>query len=112
MQVYYYLEMNKPSLVLTKGPDAPCILTRVLPWVNPDFISYSCYETLKLGETPWYMLLRQVLTLVQARMQPKQLTNRLGRPQWWGSRLFLGEYGFFTGACVPGRHARGAGWSC
>ncbi len=58
-----------------------CMANDVIPKVNLDYVSYSCYDTEHTPE-----LLAKALDYLESKLQPK--------PGIEGKRVFIGEYGF------------------
>jgi hypothetical protein len=84
VNLYYYVEVN----LVNKGLEGKVCLTRdVLPHVNPDYVSYSSYESSKKKdyETNKEWLVR-ALDYIESQLQPKE-----GLP--FQRRVFIGEYG-------------------
>lgn len=84
VHVYYYVEVN----LVNKGIEGKTCLTRdVLPKVNPDFVSYSSYESSKKVDyetnKEW---LERAINYIEAQLQPKE-----GLP--FKRRVLIGEYG-------------------
>lgn len=79
--VFYYLEVNR---VLDAEQGKVRMTSAVLPKTNPDFVSYSSYDSLGGGDIE--ARLKHSLDFVQA-----QLASKPGIP---GKRVFIGEYGF------------------
>jgi hypothetical protein len=80
VEAYFYLEVNRVQ-------DAIAGKTRlanaVIPSVNPDFVSYSCYDSLE-GDIE--KQLTAALYFLQARLKTKA-----GLP---AKRVWIGKYGF------------------
>lgn len=84
VNLYYYVEVN----LVNKGIEGQTCLTRdVLPNVNPDFVSYSSYESSKKKdyETNKEWLLR-ALNYIESQLKPKENLP-------FERRVFIGEYG-------------------
>jgi hypothetical protein len=84
VHIYYYVEVN----LVNKGLEGETCLTRdVLPQVNPDFVSYSSYESSKKKDyetnKEW---LERAVNYIEAQLQPKE-----GLP--FKRRVLIGEYG-------------------
>ncbi len=79
VNVWHYTEVNHVKLVMDEG--RPAMADQVLPKVNADFVSYSCYDT--QGDP---VLLKRALDFIDAKLPPK--------PAISGKRVFIGEYGF------------------
>lgn len=83
VKVYHYSE-----IVLVKM-DEPSdrIINRVLPYINVDYVSYSCYES--LGGTTYEQIDKEL------KYALNYIANTLPRkPSISGKRVFIGEYGF------------------
>ncbi len=104
VEVWCYAEVN---LVKNGLEDKQCLARDVLPKTNPDFVSYSSYDT--QGDST---LLKRALDYIEARLKPK--------PGIEGKRVFIGEYGFPAQSHTPeqqDREARrlmqaGLEWGC
>lgn len=84
VNLYYYVEVN----LVNKGIEGEVCLTRdVLPKVNPDYVSYSSYESSKKKdyETNKEWLVR-ALDYIESQLQPKENLP-------FKRRVFIGEYG-------------------
>ena len=84
VNIYYYVEVN----LVNKGlEDQTCLTRDVLPKVNPDFVSYSSYESSKKVDyetnKEW---LERAINYIEAQLQPKE-----GLP--FKRRVLIGEYG-------------------
>lgn len=84
VNIYYYVEVN----LVNKGLEGQTCLTRdVLPNVNPDFVSYSSYESSKKKDyetnKEW---LERAVNYIEAQLQPVE-----GLP--FKRRVLIGEYG-------------------
>jgi hypothetical protein len=78
--LWHYPEVNlvEPSL---KG--GQCLTNDILPQVDIDYVSYSCYDSLQHGI---HGDLFAALNHIESKLRPK--------PSISGKRVFLGEYGF------------------
>ena len=78
--VYHYVEVNQ----VLKGLDGkrPTVTNAVLAEVNPDFVSYSCYEAIYWGDPRKKIPL--AFSEVESRLKP--------RPEISGKRVFAGEF--------------------
>ncbi len=97
VEVYFYVEVN----LVNKGLEGKTCLTRdVLPNVNPDFVSYSSYESSKKVdyETNKKFLVRAV-NYIEEQLQPKE-----GLP--FERRVLIGEYGGHAFEDIPGTFLR------
>lgn len=91
VQVYNYTEVNLPKArSLDQG--LASMLSHVLPHVNVDFVSYSCYDAIRnySDETT----IRQNLMTVMDTLQ-NALPAKAGLP--FEKRVFVGEFGFPNG---------------
>jgi hypothetical protein len=61
----------------------PCLTNTILPKVNVDFVSYSCYDSLQRSIRED---LHATLSHIESKLKPK--------PGISGKRVFIGEYGF------------------
>lgn len=84
VNVYYYVEVN----LVNKGLEGETCLTRdVLPRVNPDFVSYSSYESSKKVDYETNKkFLERAVNFIEEQLQPKE-----GLP--FKRRVLIGEYG-------------------
>ncbi len=82
--VYGYTEVN---LVQKAMKGRPTVANSVLPKVNVDYASYSCWDALDLsqGTAALAQRLRRSLDYIESKLPPKK-----GE----GKRVFIGEYGF------------------
>jgi|JI10StandDraft_1071094.scaffolds.fasta_scaffold53598_5 hypothetical protein len=80
VNVWHYTEVNLVEPYLKGGQ---CITNDILPQVDIDFVSYSCYDSLQ-------RVIRDdlfaALDHIEAMLRPK--------PRIVGKRVFIGEYGF------------------
>lgn len=83
VEVWHYTEANLVEPFLKGGQ---CLANDILPQVEVDFVSYSCYDSLQRGIRDD---LHAALDHLESKLKPKP-----GLP---GKRVFIGEYGF------PGR---------
>lgn len=84
VNVHYYVEVN----LVNKGLEGEvCLTSHVLPNVNPDFVSYSSYESSKKVDyetnKKW---LERAVDYIEEQLQPKE-----GLP--FKRRVLIGEYG-------------------
>ncbi|WP_439182767.1 hypothetical protein [Carboxylicivirga taeanensis] len=90
VEVWHYVELN---LVLKGIEGKKCIVNSVLPYTNPDLVSYSSYEIIKNKES--YEELKgavgEVMDYIESKMQDKE-----GIP--FTRRVYIGEYGYQTNA--------------
>lgn len=80
VEVWHYTEVNLVEPFLQGGQ---CLTNDILPQVEVDFVSYSCYDSLQRGIRDD---LHATLNHIESKLKPK-----LGIP---GKRVFIGEYGF------------------
>jgi hypothetical protein len=78
--VWHYAEINFVQQVIS-GSTKPRMINAVLPDINPDYVSYSSWDSL----WPSITALPGALTYIQTHMPPKP-----GVP---GVRVFVGEFG-------------------
>ena len=80
VNVWHYTEANLVEPFLKSGQ---CLTNDILPQVDVDFVSYSCYDSLQ-------RVIRDdlfaTLSHIESKLRPK--------PGITGKRVFLGEYGF------------------
>ena len=106
VQVYYYVEVNR---VRDAMEGRVRVANKVLPQTNPDFVSYSSYDS-QVGDLEENFA--EALNYLQAQLAPKP-----GIP---GQRVFIGEYGMpLLGNSAPAQaslacHVMRAGlrWGC
>lgn len=81
----YYIEVNLSDLAV-KGKE--CVINSILPYLNPDYVSFSSYTATNPPRTEAEMdsTLTAHLNYIESKMQPK--------PGIVGKRLFIGEYGW------------------
>lgn len=81
VEVYQYTEVN----LVRKGMKGGVTLTNsVLPRADVDYVSYSSYDSLKVGNIGGQM--KESLSYIESKMKPKAGIT--------GKRVFIGEYGF------------------
>ncbi|RFC49202.1 MAG: hypothetical protein DVB23_000250 [Verrucomicrobia bacterium] len=80
VEVWHYTEVNLVEPFLKGGS---CLTNDVLPAVDVDFVSYSCYDSLQ-GNIRDDLF--AALNHIESKLKPK--------PGIRGKRVFLGEYGF------------------
>ena len=80
VEVWHYTEANLVEPFLKGGQ---CLANDILPQVDVDFVSYSCYDSLQRGI---HDDLHATLDHLESKLKPKP-----GIP---GKRVFIGEYGF------------------
>jgi hypothetical protein len=80
VEVWHYTEANLVEPFLKGGQ---CLANDILPQVDVDFVSYSCYDSLQRGIRDD---LHAALDHLESKLKPKP-----GIP---GKRVFIGEYGF------------------
>jgi hypothetical protein len=81
VQVYFYVECNLVQKSVKEGK--PSVAKSVLPAVNPDFVSYSSYDSTNPDKNLHHDL-PAALDYMQAQLKPKP-----GLPE---KRVFVGEY--------------------
>jgi len=79
-RVWHYAEINSVQQVMS-GSTKPRMINAVMPHINPDYVSYSAWDSLWRNVTT----LPDALTYIQAHMMPK--------PSVPGARVFVGEFG-------------------
>jgi hypothetical protein len=79
--VWHYTEVNLVMPYLKN--DGACLTNNILPEVDVDFVSYSCYDALQ-GDIR--KDLHAALNHIESQMRPKAGIS--------GKRVFIGEYGF------------------
>jgi len=106
VNVWHYTEVNLVEPFLKGGQ---CLTNDILPQVDVDFVSYSCYDSLQ-------RVIRDdlfaTLNHIESKLRPK--------PGITGKRVFIGEYGFPAGRYNPGEQNRksietmiaGIEWGC
>ena len=80
VNVWHYTEANLVEPFLKGGQ---CLTNDILPQVDVDFVSYSCYDSLQRGIRDD---LHATLNHIESKLKPK--------PGITGKRVFIGEYGF------------------
>lgn len=80
--LWNYTEVNLVEPFLKGGP---CLANDILPNVDVDYVSYSCYDALQRGIRDD---LFAALNHIESKLRP--------RPGIAGKRVFIGEYGFPT----------------
>jgi len=87
VQVYHYTEAN---LV---GKELQSVTNDVVPHVNVDYVSYSCYDSLGWGGKTWLKTgkeqrdhLKKSLDYIESKLKPKKGIQ--------GKRVFIGEFAF------------------
>ena len=106
VNVYYYVEVNR---VWDARKGMARVVNKVLPEVNPDFVSYSSYDS-QYGDIE--KTYAQALDYIETQLKPKADIS--------GKRVFIGEYGMpqmENGANAQdtlARHVMRAGlrWGC
>jgi hypothetical protein len=78
--VWHYAEINFVQQAMS-GSTKPRMINAVMPHINPDYVSYSAWDSL----WPSITALPSALTYIQAHMAPK--------PSVPGARVFVGEFG-------------------
>jgi hypothetical protein len=82
VQVWYYMEENGTQKFLKQGRTS--VASAVVPYVNPDFVSCSCYHSTNQDKDLNHDL-PAALDFMQSRLKPKP-----GLPE---KRVFIGEFG-------------------
>lgn len=85
--LWHYTEVNLVEPFLNGGQ---CITNDILPQVDVDFVSYSCYDSL---QRVIHDDLFAALNHIESNLKPK--------PGISGKRVFIGEYGFPTRRYSP-----------
>jgi hypothetical protein len=80
VEVWHYTEANLVEPYLKGGQ---CLANDILPQVDVDFVSYSCYDSLQRVIRDD---LHATLNHLESKLKPK--------PSISGKRVFIGEYGF------------------
>ncbi|MFM2165948.1 MAG: hypothetical protein RIS79_319 [Verrucomicrobiota bacterium] len=80
VEVWHYTEANLVEPYLKGGQ---CLANDILPQVDVDFVSYSCYDSLQRVIRDD---LHATLNHLESKLKPK--------PGISGKRVFIGEYGF------------------
>ena len=80
VEVWHYTEANLVEPFLKGGQ---CLANDILPQVDIDFVSYSCYDSLQRSIRDD---LHATLSHIESKLKPK--------PAIQGKRVFIGEYGF------------------
>lgn len=78
--VWHYTEVNLVEPYINGGQ---CLTNSILPEVDVDFVSYSCYDALQKDIRSG---LHAALNHIESKLKPK--------PGIAGKRVFIGEYGF------------------
>jgi hypothetical protein len=78
--VWHYTEINFVQQAMS-GSTKPRMINAVMPYINPDYVSYSAWDSL----WPSIATLPNALTYIQAQMVPK--------PSVPAARVFIGEFG-------------------
>jgi len=78
--VWHYVEINFVQQVIS-GSTKPRMINAVMPYINPDFVSYSAWDSL----WPSITALPPALTYIQDHIRPKASVP--------GVRVFIGEFG-------------------
>ncbi|HSV75333.1 MAG TPA: hypothetical protein VLH79_16380 [Chthonomonadales bacterium] len=95
VRIFHYTEVNLVQKAMRGGRT---ITNDILPTVNPDFVSYSSYDSL-IGEGETLRNnLRRALDYIESKLPP--------RPEIAGRRVFIGEFGFPAAGHPPDRQAR------
>ena len=85
VSLFYYIEVNLSDLAVA-GKE--CVTNSILPYVNPDYVSFSSYTATNPPATEIEMekTLTEHLNYIESKIKPK-----VGIA---GKRLFIGEYGW------------------
>lgn len=85
VEVFHYVEMNLSDLAV-KGET--CVTNSILPYINPDYVSFSAYTATNSpnNEIEMEKMLTEHLNYIESKIKPK--------PGIAGKRLFIGEYGW------------------
>jgi hypothetical protein len=83
VQVWYYMETNMVQKSVRDGRVS--VASAVIPLVNPDFVSYSAYDSTDPDKADLHTDLPKALDYMQSRLKPKP-----GLPE---KRVFIGEFG-------------------
>jgi hypothetical protein len=82
VQVWFYVEACFVQKSIKQG--RPSVASAVIPYVNPDFVSYSSYDSTN-PDKDLHHDLPAALDYLQSKLKPK--------PGLSGKRVFVGEYG-------------------
>jgi hypothetical protein len=85
--LWHYTEANLVTPYLKGGQ---CLTNDILPKVDIDYVSYSCYDSI---QHDIHEGLFQALDHIESKLQP--------RPGITGKRVFIGEYGFPSRRYTP-----------
>lgn len=87
VEVYHYIEVNLVKKALNE-PDAKVVSNSIVNVVNPDFVSYSSYDSTNPYKTEDILNknLKKSLDYLESQLSPKD-----GLPE--GKRVWIGEYG-------------------
>jgi hypothetical protein len=104
--LWHYTEVNLVAPFLKGGQ---CLTNDILPQVDVDYVSYSCYDSL---QHVIHDDLTAALDHIQSKLHPK--------PGITGRRVFIGEYGFPARRYTPEQQNRlsietmitGLEWGC
>ncbi|MEP2508135.1 MAG: T9SS type A sorting domain-containing protein [Reichenbachiella sp.] len=90
VEVYLYVEANLVRKTIEK--QLPSLVSKVLPFVNVDYVSYSCYDATSWDNTYEGVStkLKEALDLIEEKLKDKD-----GLPE--GKRVWIGEYGYPNG---------------
>ncbi len=80
VSLWHYTEVNLVEPFLNGGQ---CLTNDILPEVDVDYVSYSCYDSLQRGIRDD---LFATLNHIESKLRPKPAVS--------GKRVFIGEYGF------------------
>ncbi len=79
VEVWNYLEVNRPTDALDKGFDR--VVNKVLPYTNVDYVSYSAYDCMYLSQSKIHDVIEYIYD------------NLPVKPSVDGPRVFIGEFG-------------------
>lgn len=87
VKVYHYIEVNLVRKAIQE-PDAKVVANSIVNVVNPDYVSYSSYDTTNpyKREDALNVNLKKSLDYLESQLSPKE-----GLPR--GKRVWIGEYG-------------------
>lgn len=87
VSIYHYIEVNLVRKAV-ENPESQVVANSLLEEVNPDFVSYSSYDSTNpyKNEADLTLHLQQSLDYLESKLKPKK-----GLPD--GKRVWIGEYG-------------------
>lgn len=85
VNLFHYVEVNNSKLAVE---GKPCVINSVLPYISPDYVSFSSYTATNppKNEVKMKEKLIQALDLINSKLKPKKGIE--------GKRVFIGEYGW------------------